>query len=346
MADSMREALSAAFDKHAAEDETSPTDTAQAAEAAPTAEPQIDSTPDPKVEAPPSEKKAGDETPPATGAAATQPAAATPVPVPAAPPAKPPRSWSAEAKAAFAALPEPVKQDVLRREKEISQGLEVAAPARKHYEAFNEVVRPFQPLFDAYGVRDPLPVVRELLTARATLEIGTPEQKAAFLANIIHDYGIDIQTLDNLLVQRGPVQPFRPAPAQRLPDFRSIPELAPLFALAERAKEAVYEKAEAGVEAAAALPHFEDLRDDIADIIEHAHQRGKTLSIEQAHKAALALNGLEAAAAVPQISKSQAAAILASRNAASSVSGAPRTGTTVAPNDRRGQLAAAWDDAR
>jgi hypothetical protein len=46
------------------------------------------------------------------------------------------------------------------------------------------------------------------------------------------------------------------------------------------------------------------------------------------------------------ISKSQAAAILASRNAAGSVSGAPRTGTNPAATDRRSQIAAAFEKVR
>jgi hypothetical protein len=53
-----------------------------------------------------------------------------------------------------------------------------------------------------------------------------------------------------------------------------------------------------------------------------------------------------APAAVPQITKSQAAAILASRNAASSISGTPRTGAKPAPTDRREQIAAAWEANR
>lgn len=350
MSDAMREALTAAYDKHAAEAE----------EAAPVQE-QIQEAPAPEAapekvesaatEAPtPPVKDGGEKSPPA---AAASPAVTTKphdntAPVTVQSNVKPPRSWSAEAKAAFATLPDPVKQDVLRREKEISQGLEHAAPARKHYEAFSEVVKPFQPLFDAYGVQDPLPAIRELLTARATLEIGSPEQKAQFIANLVHEFGVDVTALDNFLVKRGPVQPFQPARPVPRPDYRTDPALAPLYAMAEQVKQAQVAKAEAAVEAAAALPHFEEVREDMADIIEAFAAAGKTISIEAAHKRALAMNpDLEPApAASPQITKSQAAAILASRNAASSISGTPRTGAKPTPTDRRAQLEAAWEANR
>ena len=348
MPDQMREALTAAFDKHAAElPEETPAETPATEEVAPAADTKIESpaaeVPAPPVkdggEKPPLAAQAPPTVPPATGAA---PAVA---PVSG---AKPPRSWSAEAKAAFAALPEPVKQDVLRREKEISQGLEGAAPARKHFESFQEVTKPFQPLFDAYGVTDPLPAIKELLTARATLEIGSPEQKAQFIANLVHEFGVDVTALDNFLVKRGPVTPFQPARPVHRPDYSKDPALAPLYAMAEQVKQAQLAKAEAAVAAVETLPHFDVLREDIADVVEAFSAAGKSISLESAYKRALAMNpDLEPApAAVPQITKSQAAAILASRNAASSISGSPRTGAKPTPVDRRAQLEAAWEANR
>jgi hypothetical protein len=341
MPDQMREALTAAYDKHAAEIEETPAVEEVVPE--PVAEPEKVE----KVEAAPvveAEKPATDKPAPAVVAAPAVPeVAAQPAVV-----AKPPRSWSAEAKAAFAALPEPVKHDVLRREKEISQGLEQAAPARKHYESFQEVVKPFQPLFDAYGVTDPLPAIRQLLTTRAALEIGTPEQKAQLLANLVHEFGIDVQQLDAHLVKRGPVKQFTPARATPRPDYKQDPALAPLYALAEQFKQAQVQKAEGEVAKIETMPHFEELREDIADVVEAFAANGKTISLESAYKRALAMNpSLEPApSAVPQITKSQAAAILASRNAASSISGTPRTGATPTPTDRRSQIAAAWEASR
>ncbi len=346
-ADEMREALTAAYDKHAAEDAAG---TAAAPEvekvpetAAPEAAPEKVESAAPEAKAPPVKDGGEKPAPDASAPVTTTHDNKAPVTVQAA--VKPPRSWSAEAKAAFAALPEPVKQDVLRREKEISQGLELAAPARKHYESFQEVVKPFQPLLDAYGVSDPLPEIKQLLTARATLEIGSPEQKAALIANMVHNFGIDVQQLDAMLVKQGPVKPFTPARPVPRPDYKQDPALAPLYALAEQFKQAQVQKAEAEVAKVEALPHFDELREDIADVIEAFASVGKTISLEGAYKRALALNpDLEPAPpAVPTITKSQAAAILASRNAASSIAGTPRTGAKPSPTDRRGQLAAAWE---
>lgn len=332
-----RDALTAAYDKHTpetvVEETVADTPATQAApESAPEASEALSTSQD---AASPPDASASTQT------LTPQAAAPSAVVAPAGPPAKPPRSWSPEAKAEFANLKPAVQADILKREREISQGLEKTAPARQHYEKFSEVVKPFEPLMQAYGV-EPLDAMKVLLSTRAGLEIGTPEQKAAIVANICHDFGIDVTLLDNLLVQRGPVQPFRPAaPPPRAP---LDPRLEELINTVQQAKVA---KAEAEIAKVEALPHFEELREDMADIVERFHANGKPISVEAAYKRALAMNpDLEPTQAAPTISKSQAAAILASRNAASSVSGAPRTGATPAPNDRRSQIAAAFESAR
>ena len=103
-----------------------------------------------------------------------------------------------------------------------------------------------------------------------------------------------------------------------------------------------------GATAGEVVISFEDLRSDIADVVEAFAKAGKKISLQDAYKRALAMNpDLEPApAAPPQITKSQAAAILASRNAASSISGNPRTDAGPKPTDRRSQIAAAWENAR
>jgi hypothetical protein len=336
MPDQMREALEAAYEKHAAEtpEVEAPVETPVVDAPVETEAPKVEAAPVVEAEKPVAEKPA--EAPVVAKGTETL-APVTPVVA-----AKAPRSWSAEAKAHFAALPEQVKNDVLRREKEISQGLEQAAPARKHYETFQEVVKPFQPLFDAYGITDPMQPIRHLLSTRAALEIGTPEQKAQLVANMIHEFGIDVQMLDAGLVKKGPVKPFtpaRPAPVQQ-----RDPEVQMLL---DHFKQARVAKAEAEVAKIETMPHFDEVREDIADVVEAFASQGKTISLENAYKRALAMNpSLEPVTAVPQITKSQAAAILASRNAASSISGTPRTGASPSPVDRRSQIAAAWEANR
>jgi hypothetical protein len=106
--------------------------------------------------------------------------------------------------------------------------------------------------------------------------------------------------------------------------------------------------AEAEIAKVESLPHFDDLREDMADIVEAFHKAGKSITVEGAYRRALTLNpDLDPQSAAPAtISKSQAAAILASRNAAGSVSGAPRTGAKPAATDRRSQIAAAFEQVR
>lgn len=335
----LRDELASAFDKHAAE---APAEDVVAVEDTPAGEVAPESAPEASETPPTSPGEAS--SPDASASTSSAPVSGTTAPnagAPSAPAPKAPRSWSPEAKAEFASLKPAVQADILKREREISQGLERVAPMKAHYEKFSEVVKPFEPLMAAYNV-DPIDAMNVLLSTRAGLEIGTPEQKAQIVANIIHDFGIDIVGLDNLLTKRGPVQPFRQAQQARPAPLD--PRLEELLGQVQSAKVA---KAEAEIDKVSTLPHFDEVREDMADIVESYHGAGKTITLDAAYKRAVAMNpDLEPASAAPTISKSQAAAILASRNAASSVSGSPRTGAAKPADDRRSQLSAAFDAAR
>jgi hypothetical protein len=77
-----------------------------------------------------------------------------------------------------------------------------------------------------------------LLATRAALEVGTPTQKAQLVANLIHQFGVDIASLDNFLAN-GPAAQPQQAPAvqpQNYFDPTQHPALQPLFSLAEQFK--------------------------------------------------------------------------------------------------------------
>lgn len=346
MADSIRAALTDAFEKAEKDEAITP------------------STPDapaPATEAPAPAATAAEETAPAaeTPAAAPAPAASDPAATPqppvigAAPDApKPPASWKPTEKAEWDKVPPTVREAVLRREQETSRALNQSAEARKFVQSFEQAITPFRPLMDAYGVRNPVEAIVPLLQTRAALEVGTPTQKAQLVANLIHQFGVDIATLDNFLAN-GPQQAAQAPPVQPQQasfDPRTLPELQPLFSLAEQFKSYQAQKAEAEIAKVADLPHFDTVREDMADILERAAAQGKSVSLEVAYRRAVAMNpDLEIPAAAPAqptaISPSEAAAILArSRKAASSVAGAPKVAPTGKPSSLREQIAAAMEE--
>jgi len=69
-------------------------------------------------------------------------------------PIGPPPGWSAESKAVFATLPDPVKQDIIKREKEVSDGFKSKSDEIKRYSEVDQVVAPLRPLFQQMGISE------------------------------------------------------------------------------------------------------------------------------------------------------------------------------------------------
>ncbi|MCS7084461.1 MAG: hypothetical protein NZ534_00075 [Bacteroidia bacterium] len=348
---SLRDAIEAAFKEHERAAEPKEAEPVKKTSEKPLAkaddaEPKAGVTPDdePKRGAGPSEPEKAEKAA-EPGETKPEPTKAEPEP----PVEPPPASWRPEERTEWAKLPPSARAAVLRRESEIARAMQQSADARTFAKEFEKVVEPYKLLFARYGVSNPLSAIDALLQTRAALELGTPDQKAQLVANIVHNFGVDIEKLDAALVAPRPAAPPTPPP---MPDYRSDPQLAPLFSLAEAIKERQRERMEKEMAEVERLPHFEELRDSMADIIEAASKNGRRIGVRQAYDAALALRP-DLKPATPQPSSapatppsvSEAAAILArSRTAASSVAGAPKGSPRPQPQTLREELEAAYDE--
>jgi hypothetical protein len=344
VADSIREALTQAFEADPSVNETPA--------AAPVTETPAPVTPTESIADPAAAVIGGKpETPAKPAAPAAKPAAVAPKPgaTEQAPPVvgaptTAPASWKMGEKKFWDQLPAEAKAAVQRRELETQRALSTSADARRHQETFQKVMHPYQPMLDAYGVKNPIDALVPLMQTRAALEVGTPDQKAQLIANLVHQFKIDITKLDGYLVS-GP-QAQLPIQQQQQPSFdpRSIPELAPLFQIAEQYKSAQAAKVDSAIEEVSSLPNFEDLREDMADILDLAASKGRSLTIKQAYDQAALMAGLSPSPVTAQPNVSEAAAIMArSRRAASSVAGAPKGGTGTPSTTLRGAIEAAME---
>lgn len=261
-----------------------------------------------------------------------------------------PGSWKAAEKAEWDKIPANARAAIKRREAEASRALTQSTDARRMADEYKQVLHPFEPLIQSKGITDPLhQVIKPILQIRAALEVGSPQQKAALVANMVRDFAIDVSLLDAAIVHNtnNPHAALPPAPPA--PSLRSNPELQPLFALAEQLEQRRAAAAAEAIASVESLPHFEELREDMADIMTRAAEKNRTITVKQAYDWALAQSEYATQAPVapqqaPTVTPSEAAAILArSRKAASSVSGAPSTTPGKKPTTLREQIASAMD---
>jgi hypothetical protein len=263
---------------------------------------------------------------------------------------KAPVGWTPAAREHWAEMPDAVKQQVSKREGEIATALESGKEQRKLGERFGSVSEQFASVLAAEGAADPVVGVQELMKVVATLQSGSPQQKAEKIAGFIKHYGVPIETLDGILAG-DPGAPTNDPMRQMIDD-----RLKPVDNLLQRMDKAERERNyNANQKAVTEVTQFRDtnefyndVQNDMADMVEMAEKRGIEMPLQEAYNKACALH--------PEVSKvladrAESARIMGSnqtiadkRNAASSVVGKQGGTTGVAANaSLRDTLADAWD---
>lgn len=289
-----------------------------------------------KVEAPKPEAKAS---PPA---APVEPEVKPPVQAD----VRAPQSWKPAVREKFAGLPPEVQQEVVRVDREVMRTMQESAEARQFHQRFQQGVAPYESIFRGLGISSEQAIGTSLQTL-AQLASGPPAVKAKVAAEIIKNYGIDIQMLDSELAGQAPP----PGQAQPAIDPNQIIRQAreAMRAEMQQAQNSQFEtKMRAEIESMKTLEFFDDVREDMANIIEGHAKRGVVMTPRDAYNLAVWANPSTAevmqqrqaakVAANPQGSTQRA------RAAASSVRGTPAAPPNGAQSDDlRSVLEASWE---
>jgi len=203
-----------------------------------------------------------------------------------------PTSWTQEAKGEWAKLPLGVRQEVLKREKEITEALGQSADARNLMTTMDQMVAPYIPRMRANNVH-PLQAIRNLLEVDNLLATAPQAQRASFLAKAIKDYGIDINELDSALAGqiKGIANPS--AGINEAVQAAIQPLLQPIQDWQRaQAAETIRTQNEAiakvqKMELDPQYEFFQEVRDYMADIVEMQAKRGLAITPEEAYTLAI-----------------------------------------------------------
>lgn len=224
--------------------------------------------------------------------------ATAPAPAPAEPTAtsRAPVSWKPEVREKWATLDPVVQAEISRRENDMNTALREVAPMRRTLEQVNGVIAPYMHMFQSEGVQ-PLQAVESLLRTAATLRTAPPQQKAALVAEMIGQFGVDIGMLDQVLTQRlGPNGQFQQDPMQGVLqqiDTRLAPVQQFMNEFQQMRQQASVAPVQNEITAFASDPKnefFNDVRDLMADMLSAAAQRGQTMSLSEAYNRATMLH--------------------------------------------------------
>ena len=252
-----------------------------------------------------------------------------------------PQSWKPLAREKWSSVPPEAQQEILRLDKEVRQTMQEAAPARKFAAEFQQTVAPFEGMIRAEG-SNPLQAIGNLLQTAAALRTAPPTHKAQLVAGLIKTFGVPIEDLDSILAgeqAQGGRQQAQPQPQQ----FRD-PRLDAL--LTQREHHIRQQVSTELAEFEKTHEFFDDVRDDMADLVAMAHQRGVALTTEEAYNKAIRLHPelskvLEQREAAKAAANAQAST-QRTRAAASSVKSQPAGPVEPAqPDDLRSVIKAA-----
>lgn len=278
--------------------------------------------------------------PPAT---AGQPAAIDPKPST----VKAPQAFKAAVRELSQKLPaefHPILEEAVRIDNEAKKALNDSAQARHLAQQVQQTLAPYETIARANGM-DSMQFAGSVLQTAAQLQMGSPQQKAAVVAQIIGSYGVDIQTLAAMLDGKAPAPQQQQAPQ----DIGRMVQQE----IERREQETRGQQAhQAWSEFTATAPEFlEDVRGEMALIIEKAGREGRNITFQQAYDQACKLNDgvrdvitqRDAAKKATDAARAKAPTVQQAKAAAVMVKGSPGTTATrpAGPRSLRDDLEAA-----
>src|SRR6267154_72835 len=253
-----------------------------------------------------------------------------------------PKSWKADLASHWDKMPRELQDYVTNtREKDYLNGLEQYKQGHQAYAQFHEVLQPYMPRITALGMH-PAEAVRALMNADWALSQGTPEQRAAMLAQICQNYGIDPRT-----IAVGAGDPNAPQPTATELELRKkydgLESNLQGFMQSQIAeKRSGIDKEVAAFAADPAHPHF----DAVADHIVRLLNADRNLSLQDAYDQAVWANPTTRAKAIELLNKENADKARKEREAAAQVANKARLANVRGkPTDKAtGAAKGGWEE--
>ena len=271
-----------------------------------------------------------------------------------------PRNWRPAAREKWAGLPREVQAEAIRVDREAQVALTKSTKEREFAGSIRETLRPYEHMLQAEGLSAPA-AIGDLLKSAALLRTGTPQAKAAWAADTIKRFGISVEDLANALdgVQGQAAAQHQAAAPQFAHDprlDRIIAQQEQMLAQQQQAAQAAAARQQEEIESfGEGHEFFDDVRDDMADELDRAAKRGKSLTLAGAYARVIALHKAdpdselgkvlrqrdEAAAAKASLAQSQQAKAVAAVSVKAEP--APVAAVSTGKGTARDDVAAMWE---
>lgn len=257
---------------------------------------------------------------------------------------KPPQSLSPEARERWKDTPPEVQAEFARMDQRIEGMAQKYGQSYQRMQNMDKSLAPYSQYLQMNG--GPGQTIQSLLQTGSLLQMGTPQQKAAMTAQLIKQFGVDIGQLDSMLVGEMPSQENQQqTQMEQMLNQKLQPLQQQLQTYQQREQ---FEQQQSQQQIQQELQQFQqthefynDLRQDMADLMDLAANRNRQMSYEEAYNIAASNH--------PTISKiissrGSQEAVNKKRSAAVSIAGSPGGDTQAASgNSITSALNDAWD---
>ena len=202
-----------------------------------------------------------------------------------------PQSWGVAERELWTGLDPSVQAQIDKREREISEGLTHTGDSRAFQDEFNQTIAPYQQLIAAENA-SPMQAVGSLLNTAASLMSGTPQTKAETVAQIINQYGVDLQMLDSLLAgqmpENNPNTQFEQMLDQRMAPINTYMQQQQQNQQQQYNQQ--YQNNQNEIDTFLGANEFaKDVAAEMGDLMQMAAQRNQNMSLQEAYEKAIML---------------------------------------------------------
>jgi|GEM_PF-1956045 hypothetical protein len=208
---------------------------------------------------------------------------------------RPPSTWSAKGKASFSKLPKHIQDEIIKREADIGKGISMYKQAANYGRSIGEAIKPYEAMIRSEN-SDPIKTVQSLLNTAYRLRSGTPQQRGQLVMQIAQQYGADLSQYSSANAENTENQEIPELQQYLNPLQEKINNLEQVYASQQQAvqqqtqQEAVTSigsfQNQVDEKGNIRNVHFDDVRNDMADLIESAERQGRQLSLEEAYETA------------------------------------------------------------
>ena len=262
-----------------------------------------------------------------------------------------PIGYSPESREKWKNVPNVVKEQIHKREQEISQAMQNTAEARRSHSAITTLANNYATVLAAEGANTPMEAIEGLFKTVAELRMGTPQSRAVKMSQLIKHYGVDINMLDQALAGEQ-VQSTEVTQMSQMLDERLAP-LQDMLKGQQNQKQIQQQQAvtEVNTELADFSKNAEflnDVRHDMADLIDLASKQGRKMGFKEAYDKACAIHPsiskVVSDRATAETLKNSGKRKASKKNASSSLrSGGGSGGADKKPSSLRGEIESLWD---